>query len=649
MASRNMAVTGAERSDAQINPRDVATLNARLAALQTGIPFFPDIDKDFAATPQQAGQYAAYLRLSTRQPGKVILSVQKPDRSLVKWTFDSPAEVVGFIANCRSDGIALVPYVRAEENASGMVDHGHSVYVSPEVARAAAGPVAHADALLRPVDPSARPMLAPPRDTASASSSRSGSPSARYMSAHAFQSGAAAADPVPPLGVYGAGLRGDTALCHLPLHENVGEMSREMTEPCLLQPGHFLVRHSKRTQSDVVSFRPEPSARFVHMKVDEFEGLWRETPAADPEEIRQKLENDTTTGMFIFVATAGAHRNTLCVATPTGGIVPFVTAPAGEPVFGPLPVVPAPARAAAVPAASVAGGPAAEQPRGEVPTFDGLRGATTLPDGTRDAAFSTALVPANKPKNRYDDILALECSRVRLAGKEPAGSEDYINANYLDVSGPDGRHVFSKCIATQGPLPQTQNDFWHMVWQEGTEVIVMLTGLSENGRVKCHQYWPSPDAPLVIANCPVAGQTLTVTQGANEHVDSRVVTQFRLTVTQSDGTVVGARSVTHDWNPEFKDHSSAILMDDLAGSMARAVGRNVVVHCSAGIGRTGMFVGASYVAWRKDQDPTWGGVRAQCETHDMLIRLRRTGRAGLVQTKTQYDFVMQYAGNDSPA
>ncbi|KAH9629793.1 hypothetical protein HF086_009920 [Spodoptera exigua] len=103
-------------------------------------------------------------------------------------------------------------------------------------------------------------------------------------------------------------------------------------------------------------------------------------------------------------------------------------------------------------------------------------------------------LPSNLAKNRYTDVLCYDHSRVILSQTDPDDpTTDYINANYVD-----GYKQKNAYICTQGPLPKTFSDFWRMVWEQGTLVIVMTTRAVERGRVKCGQYWPLADGQHVV-------------------------------------------------------------------------------------------------------------------------------------------------------
>ena len=99
------------------------------------------------------------------------------------------------------------------------------------------------------------------------------------------------------------------------------------------------------------------------------------------------------------------------------------------------------------------------------------------------ARFSSANLPFNKHKNRLVHILPYENSRVCLQPSRNVEGSDYINANFVD-----GYRYRNAYIATQGPLPETVDDLWRMLWEHNSTIIVMLTKLKEMGRVSIFQF-----------------------------------------------------------------------------------------------------------------------------------------------------------------
>ncbi|MCL4135009.1 UNVERIFIED_CONTAM: hypothetical protein GTU68_036797, partial [Idotea baltica] len=101
-------------------------------------------------------------------------------------------------------------------------------------------------------------------------------------------------------------------------------------------------------------------------------------------------------------------------------------------------------------------------------------------------SVSEARRQENEKKNRYRDISPYDATRVSL---KSAPSGDYINASYVNMEIP-GSGIVNRYIACQGPLSTTSGDFWHMVWEQQSTLVVMLTTVVEQGRMKCHRYWP---------------------------------------------------------------------------------------------------------------------------------------------------------------
>nr|XP_025873748.1 tyrosine-protein phosphatase non-receptor type 7 isoform X1 [Vulpes vulpes] len=187
-------------------------------------------------------------------------------------------------------------------------------------------------------------------------------------------------------------------------------------------------------------------------------------------------------------------------------------------------------------------------------------------------------IPGHASKDRYKTILPNPQSRVCLGRAQSQEDGDYINANY--IRGYDGQEKVY--IATQGPMPNTVSDFWEMVWQEEVSLIVMLTQLRE-GKEKCVHYWPTEEetyGPFRIRiqdtkECP----EYTVRQLSIQHQEE-------------------TRPVKHVLFSAWPDHQTP----ESAGPLLRLVAEvedspeaaastgPIVVHCSAGIGRTGCFI-----------------------------------------------------------
>eukprot|EP00069_Balaena_mysticetus_P012749 bmy_07952T0 len=191
-------------------------------------------------------------------------------------------------------------------------------------------------------------------------------------------------------------------------------------------------------------------------------------------------------------------------------------------------------------------------------------------------------IPCHGTKNRYKTILPNPLSRVCLRPKNVTNSlSTYINANY--IRGYSGKE--KAFIATQGPMINTVNDFWQMVWQEDSPVIVMITKLKEKNE-KCVLYWPEKRG--------IYGKVEVLVINVNE-CDNYTVRN--LVLKQGSHT----QHVKHYWYTSWPDHKTPAsaqpllqLMLDVEEDRLASVGRGpVVVHCSAGIGRTGCFIATS--------------------------------------------------------
>ncbi|KAK3594318.1 hypothetical protein CHS0354_028698 [Potamilus streckersoni] len=231
---------------------------------------------------------------------------------------------------------------------------------------------------------------------------------------------------------------------------------------------------------------------------------------------------------------------------------------------------------------------------------------------------------ANPSKNRYKSMYPYDYNRVVLKGiwtheSEYENNSDYINASH--IKGFEG----CKCyIAAQGPINKTVDDFWWMIWQEGTECIVMLTNLSEMGKMKCIQYWPDKDDGQTYGDVTVK---ILRTDSLSDYVrrdfqlivsgKSRKVTQFHYTAWPDQDVPDTAWSLVEFWKSVRKHKAYD------KGPM--------VVHCSAGVGRTGTFIALDFI------------YDEACETGHIAIMKcvenLRQQRVNMVQTANQFIYL----------
>uniref|UniRef100_A0A8D3CA46 protein-tyrosine-phosphatase n=1 Tax=Scophthalmus maximus TaxID=52904 RepID=A0A8D3CA46_SCOMX len=237
----------------------------------------------------------------------------------------------------------------------------------------------------------------------------------------------------------------------------------------------------------------------------------------------------------------------------------------------------------------------------------------------QSATWDVAKKDQNRTKNRYGNIIAYDHSRVILQPIEDDPSSDYINANYID-----GYQRPSHYIATQGPVHETVYDFWRMVWQEQSACIVMVTNLVEVGRVKCYKYWPDDaevygDFKVTFVEVePLAEYVVrTFTLERRGFNEVREVKQFHFT--------------------GWPDHGVPYHATGLLSFIRRVKISNppsagpIVVHCSAGAGRTGCFIVIDIMLDMAERE----GV---VDIYN-CVKALRSRRINMVQTEEQYIFI----------
>lgn len=231
----------------------------------------------------------------------------------------------------------------------------------------------------------------------------------------------------------------------------------------------------------------------------------------------------------------------------------------------------------------------------------------------------------NVAKNRYRDIAPYDATRVIL---READTGDYINANTINMDIP-GFDLVNKYIAAQGPLPNTVNDFWYMVWEQRSTLIVMLTTNVERGRVKCHKYWPDLDDRLKF------GPDLEVRCTRCDETPSFAYRDFIIcnTATKEERIVLQMQYVA--WPDHGVPDDSSDFLDFVLRVRQCRVGMDVptIVHCSAGIGRTGVLI---------TMETAMCLIEANEPVYPLdIVRTERDQRPMLIQTAAQYKFVCE--------
>ncbi|XP_076468878.1 uncharacterized protein LOC143299506 isoform X2 [Babylonia areolata] len=228
----------------------------------------------------------------------------------------------------------------------------------------------------------------------------------------------------------------------------------------------------------------------------------------------------------------------------------------------------------------------------------------------------------NLKKNRYKDILPRDDRRVKLTEIEGENGSDYINASFIDdVNGEMGY------IASQGPMPHTVNDFWRMLWEYNIEIVFMACKLKEDGRPKCEKYWADNGENATF------GDITVYTESEEEIQEHFVRRQLRF---EKDGE---SHTLTQFHYVGWPDHNTPSSPDALrtmiedVRKFRKHLNIPMVVHCSAGCGRTGTICAIDYAWTLLDR----GMIKDEFSMFE-IIKSMREQRVSMVQTPDQYEY-----------
>mmetsp|Transcript_24786 Transcript_24786/g.64549 ORF Transcript_24786/g.64549 Transcript_24786/m.64549 type:complete len:557 (-) Transcript_24786:67-1737(-) len=240
--------------------------------------------------------------------------------------------------------------------------------------------------------------------------------------------------------------------------------------------------------------------------------------------------------------------------------------------------------------------------------------------------------PENKTKNRYKNILPFDDTRVTLKGDPAVVGSDYINANYIDGEASGTKRAY---IASQGPLKATVASFWQMIWENNVRLIVMTTAVVERKKNKCHPYWPTKEGVVhgdyvleyidskESRDCILRKMKLIKAGAADK--DGRVILQYHFKGWPDHGVPAEPATVL-----QFLED-----VNEMKASLAKTspdIGPTII-HCSAGIGRTGTFIVID-ILLRAVQEH---GVDVEIDITKSIQAVRHQ-RSGMIQTEEQYRF-----------
>ncbi|XP_017261076.1 phosphatidylinositol phosphatase PTPRQ [Kryptolebias marmoratus] len=244
-----------------------------------------------------------------------------------------------------------------------------------------------------------------------------------------------------------------------------------------------------------------------------------------------------------------------------------------------------------------------------------------LPKLLPDLATSDADLPWNKSKNRFLNIKPYNNNRVKLLSEPGVTGSDYINASFVS-----GYLCPNEFIATQGPLPSTVADFWRMIWETGTRTIAMLTQCYEKGKIRCHKYWPEDNKPVTVFS------DFLISKVSEEVLPDWTIRTLKI---EKHGHYILVKHFNFTSWPEHGVPESCSTLIKFVKTVRshRHDNSTIVVHCSAGVGRTGVFITLDHLIQHvRDHDFV--------DIYGLVAELR-SERMCMVQNLAQYIFLHQ--------
>jgi len=243
----------------------------------------------------------------------------------------------------------------------------------------------------------------------------------------------------------------------------------------------------------------------------------------------------------------------------------------------------------------------------------------------RDQSAAAAQLPENRGKSRYVNILPYDATRVKLKELEDEAGSDYINANYV----PGHSNKQREYIAAQGPLPGTKDDFWRMVWEQNSRIIVMLTQCVERGRIKCDHYWPFDNEPINVGEYTLVMKSESILpewtireMEMRKGQEIRRIHQYHYTVWPDHGVPETAETLV-----KFIRHVRRMIDREAVHTGPS------IIHCSAGVGRTGTFIAMDRLLQHLKE-------YSYVDIFGIVYQMRKH-RVFMVQTESQYILIHQ--------